>query len=315
MIYNNRPYDADIAKKFSTVLNFQRDSKEKWYNNVLAPMIAGCFNFFKMNDRGVHGNFALIENFYPEKKDCLTVGFSQYYLMFQHMRCARIIAIDMDWRILKMHYDLGMQVRKEPPEKDLVLLIKSLDFAWVAHFDRPPVRREIMNSEHAFCMDTELPYCKSAFEYYINHPQRPTIELNLAFLHDAILVPNSSKLSVVFASNALDWEYTSRSQFQKLLSLAEKYLQPESKIAIIYQAGDSEDIAIYELAKDSEGNFSSSIRCRDDIRWSARYKKHLRDKPIQTWFDQLFEAKQLKSLPACHAEKTKRYLGNSTKKT
>lgn len=307
MMFQMRPYDEAVAKEFSKTLDFRKDPEEKWYNNVLPTMLAGCFNFFKMNDRGVHKSFALIEELYPEAKDCYTVGFTQFYMMFQQMRCKRFAAIDIDWRILKAHYDFHRLVRADKQQTDALTLLQRLELGWVAHFDMRPPKREQVKNEVSLCMETEKVHCRSAFDHFVSQQQLPKTELVLGFIHDANLAPREGDVSVVFASNALDWEYTSREQFNKLLESARGSLGKREKIAIVYQAGDSEDIAVYELATNEEGVFTATVRCRDNLRWSDRYKKYLRGKPIYTWFDEIYQRDQLKQAPRCHVAGTKRY--------
>ncbi|MFZ5628879.1 MAG: hypothetical protein ACOY5B_07095 [Spirochaetota bacterium] len=314
MIFQMRPYDEAVAKEFSQTLDFRKDPREKWYNNVLPTMLAGCFNFFKMNDRGVHKTLALVEELYPEAKDCYTVGFAQFYLMFQKMRCNRFAAIDIDWRILKAHYDFQSLARTNRQHVGALTLLQQLELGWVAHFDTRPPRREQVKSEVSLCMETEKVHCRSAFEHYVSQAQLPKTELVLGFIHDADLAPREGDVSVVFASNALDWEYTSREQFNKLLQSARDSLGKRNKLAIVYQAGDSEDIAVYELATNEEGVFTATVRCRDNLRWSDRYKKYLRGKPIYTWFDEIYQRDQLKQAPRCHVGGTRRYITDSTKK-
>ncbi len=316
MMFQMRPYDETAAKKFSGTLDFRKDPEEKWYNNVLPTMLAGCFNFFKMNDRGVHKSFGLIEELYPESKDCFTVGFTQYYMMFQQMRCKRFVALDIDWRILKAHYDFQTIVRANTTGADALTMLKTLELGWVAHFDARPPKREAVRNEVSLCMETEKVHCLSAFEHYAAQKEIPRTELMLGFIHDANLAPRSGDVSVIFASNALDWEYTNREQFGKLLETANRELRPGKKIAIVYQAGDSEDIAIYELAKDEDGLYTSTLRCRDNLRWSDRYKKYLRGKPIYTWFDEMYDRDQIKNTPRCHTGGTRKYITDySNKKT
>jgi hypothetical protein len=312
MMFQTKPYDDATAKEFSDTLDFRKDPEEKWYNNVLPTMLAGCFNFFKMNDRGVHKSFALIEELYPEAKDCFTVGFTQFYMMFQQMRCKRFVAIDIDWRILKAHHDFQGLVRANSAGADALSLLQQLQLGWVAHFDSRPPKREPVKNETTLCMETEKVHCRSAFDHFVSQRQLPKTELLLGFIHDADLAPREGEVSVIFASNALDWEYTSREQFNKLLESARQSLGKREKIAIVYQAGDSEDIAVYELATNTDGVFTATVRCRDNLRWSDRYKKYLRGKPIYTWFDEIYQRDQLKQAPRCHVGGTRRYITDFT---
>jgi len=314
MILEYSQYDAATAQSFSTTLNFQKTPKQKWYDNVIPSLIAGCFNFYKMNDRGVHTVFALLEKLYPEPKDCYTVGFSQYYLMRQFMHCDRLTAIDADWRILKAHYDFHQQIRRKNSDADTLSLLRNVELAWVAHFDIRPESRESVRNEVNFCMQTERAYCLRAFDAFVALPELPKSELLLGFIHDAEFKPRRNNLSVVFASNALDVDYTSQEKFDKMLTAMKNYLPEGKRVAVIYQAGDSEDIAVYEMLKGENDTFEVSIRCRDNIRWSDRYIKKMRDKPIVTWFDKLLDYRSLKGVPWCHAGGTRRFITDPSKK-
>ena len=307
MIFENTEFNEEIARNFSTTLNFRKPAKQKWYNNVLPSLIAGCFNFFKMNDRGVDGIFRLLETMYPGLKDCYTVGFAQYYMMYQEMQCDRLVAIDADWRILKAHYDFHEVVRNKAADADTISLLRGIELGWIAHFDVQPPRREAVQNEVTFCMATERDRCLRSFEYFTGLPAIRRTELQLGFIHDARLEPRNADLSVVFMSNALDWEYTNREQFEKLYLSMHDNLPRGKKVAIVYQSGDSEDIAVYEMIKADNDELHISIRCRDILRWSDRYKKVLRGKSYDTWFDELLERRKLTGVPRCHVHGTRNF--------
>lgn len=307
MIFENTAFDEETAKNFSTTLNFRKPAKQKWYNNVLPSLIAGCFNFFKMNDRGVDGIFRLLESMYPEAKDCFTVGFAQYYMMYQEMNCDHLISIDADWRILKAHLDFHEIVRNKPDGADTISLLRSIELGWIAHFDVKPPRREEVQSELTFCMATERDRCLRAFEHFTGLPSIRKTELQLGFIHDAVLSPRSADVSIVFMSNALDWEYTTREQFEKLYMGMHENLPRGKKVAIVYQSGDSEDIAIYEMQKGPDNELHIGIRCRDWLRWSDRYTKTLRGKSYDTWFDELLDRRSMSGIPRCHVNGTRNF--------
>lgn len=307
MIFENTAFDDETAKNFSTTLNFRKPAKQKWYNNVLPSLIAGCFNFFKMNDRGVDGIFRLLESMYPEAKDCFTVGFAQYYMMYQEMNCDHLVSIDADWRILKAHFDFHEIVRNRPEGADTISLLRGIELGWIAHFDVKPPRREEVQSELTFCMATERDRCLRAFEHFTGLPSIRKTELQLGFIHDAVLSPRSADVSIVFMSNALDWEYTSREQFEKLYMGMHENLPRGKKVAIVYQSGDSEDIAIYEMQKGSDNELHIGIRCRDWLRWSDRYTKTLRGKSYDTWFDELLDRRSMSGIPRCHVHGTRNF--------
>jgi hypothetical protein len=308
MIYETAPYDEAVAKRFSAELDFRKKPKQKWYDNVRASLIAGCFNFYKMNDRGVHNVFKIIEGMYPVSKDCFTVGFSQFYIMRQEMNCARAVAIDADWRILKAHYDFQEKVRSKRPEDTALSILKSLEIGWVAHFDMMPVPRETVQNEINFCMQTERSHCLRSFEHFVAQPEIARTELLLGFIHDARIAPKNNDISIVFTSNALDGDYTSQEQFEKLTTGIRDYLPRGKRIAMVYQAGDSEDIAVYELEKTEEDTMRITIRCRDNLRWSDRYVKAMRGKSFDTWFDKMLQRRTLTGIPRCHVGGTRVYI-------
>jgi hypothetical protein len=312
MIFQYAEYDEALAKEFSSTLDFHKKKNQMWYNNILPSLIAGCANFYKMNDRGVHNVFRILETLYPEDKDCFTVGFTQYYMMLQEMRCGRVVSADADWRILKAHYDFQELVRSKAPDADALSLLKSIPLHWVAHFDFIPQLEEEIGA-HTFCTPTERKNCMRSFEHFISLPEIKRTELMLGFIHDSQFTPKDKNVSVIFMSNALDWEYTTIEQFDKLHASTREYLAVGQKIAIVYQAGDSEDIVVYELAKTDSDELNISIRCRDNIRWSDQYALDLRGKPFNTYFDDLLDRQSLKGVPRCHARGTKNY--NDPKKS
>lgn len=312
MIFQYAEYDENLAKDFSTTLDFRKKKGQMWYSNILPGLIAGCANFYKMNDRGVHNVFRILETLYPEDKDCFTVGFSQYYIMLQEMRCDRVVSVDADWRILKAHYDFHELVRNKAPDADTISLLRAIPLHWVAHFDFVPQLEEEI-TEYTFCTPTERKNCLRSFEHFISLPEIKRTELMLGFIHDSQFPPKGKNLSVIFMSNALDWEYTTLQQFDKLHGSARDYLAVGQKVAIVYQAGDSEDIVVYELAKTDSDELNISIRCRDNIRWSDQYALEMRGKPFSTYFDDLLDRKKLTGIPRCHLRGTKNY--NDPKKS
>ncbi|MBV6493386.1 MAG: hypothetical protein LDLANPLL_01402 [Turneriella sp.] len=324
MIYGNIEYNEEIAQDFSKELNFKKPSKEWWYSNMLPALIAGCANFYRMNDRGVHKVFAILEKLFPEEKDCFTVGFTQYYMMRQEMQCTRFVAIDADWRILKAHNEFQNAVRNNSTNVDALTLLQNMQVNWIVDFERKPRFQEKKIRFSTFCMESEIPYCIQAFENFVSLEKIPPTELILGFLHNVEFTPEKGrKTSVVFMSNALDEDYTSLVQFDKLHSRAREYLKVGQKVAFVYQAGDSEDIVVYELLKTDKDEVNISIRCRDNIRWSDQYVLAKRGKPFYTHFDDLLEFKKLRGVPRCHIhgtqnfndpKKSKKYLEEEKKK-
>ncbi len=251
-------------------------------------MIAGCFNFFQMNDRNVDKNFQIIKQHVPEDHDCYTVGFTQLYIMQSILRCQNLVSVDANWRIHDLHLQLlkryfdPKRLTNRPIVPDE---LAKLQVRWKARFDNKPDYQINQVSLNTFCLESELEACEKAFnDFAVEKNRLKTIKFELGFIHDVNLAPRKHSTSLVFTSNAFDWEYTSRKQYNQFRQNVERNLNVGQRLVLIYQAGDSQNMGVYEWKKEEDGAVKMRVVCRDDLVWSFRHKR--KGKPFQTWMDE-----------------------------
>lgn len=264
---------------------FKKLSPELWtkkYNAYLSEIIAGCYNFFTMNDLSVKRAFTMVREFYPGvEKDCYSVGFAQLYFMETLIGCRKWTAIDIDWRILDLHHQVLSRYFKHEPLKFNELVLR-----WSANFaDEEKIRpREEGITVDSFCYWPTRPDCRKAFERFPRFfPAIRAVELQLAFLHDISIQP-LSPVSVVHVSNATDPGYTSKVQFEQLLNSLVPATAKNHKAVVVYHSGGSYQFAIYEVSRAEGASPAVTTKCRDNFAWSKYYK----DRPgvkYRTYFD------------------------------
>lgn len=263
---------------------FAKLSKELWtkkYNAYLSEIIAGCYNFFTMNDLSVSKAFTMVRDMYPEAKDCYSVGFMQIYFMHTHMKCAKWVALDIDWRILDLQYQVLAYYFKEQP-----VPFNKLELRWSANFaEEDKIRpREEGITVDSFCYWPTRAQCRLVFRRFpIIFKKLRAIELQLSFLHDIRIQP-LSPVSVVHVSNAIDPGYTSKAQFETLLNALVPATAKNHKAVVVYHSGGSYQFAIYEVSRPEGAAPVVTTKCRDDLAWSKYYK----DRPgvrYRTYFD------------------------------
>lgn len=297
MFYENIPYRVDVIQKFTKGLYLKKPEDGRWYNRVLHSVVAGCFNFFQMNDKKVHKTFEIIAKQFPDEKECFSVGQMQPYFMHNALGCTRLTMLDADWRILHVHYEIlssflqNMQVKES--KKTIQEIISALPLAWVARFDSKPKAREKQVTIDSLCEPASVGHCQAAFSGFESKQSKlKDIELQLSFLHDANLQIKEQKYGFLFASNALDYEYTSVAGYKKLLENIKSQLQLEQKLFIIYQSGGSSLFGVYSFELDTNGKLNIETVCRDDYKWSYAYLD--RGKPYTIYLDLITKTKSPK---------------------
>ncbi len=275
VLHKKVPGNIYAFKKFSPLLWTQK------YNAYLSEIIAGCYNFFTMNDLAVKKAFSMVREFYPGQKDCYSVGFAQLYFMHTTMGCNKWVSIDIDWRILDLQMQVLSRLLKEQPLK-----FKDLELRWSANFgDEEQIRpREEGITVDSFCYWPTRPDCRLVFQRFpIYFRMLGAIQLQLSFLHDVQVQPLSD-ISVIHVSNAVDPGYTSKAQFEQLLKAVTAPENKKHKAVIVYHSGGSFQFAIYEVARGENGEAVVTTKCRDRLAWSKYYK----DRPgvkYRTHFD------------------------------
>ncbi len=273
--YKYIEYNENIVNEFSTGLRFNRGKKEKWFDNLNSPLMAGCFNFFKMNDRSINNTFSKVKKIVDGETDCFSVGFLQPYLLHTIVGCQELTMIDMDWRIIYTHLKL---VQKFEEEKFLNIaldaqdkILSDLPVAWVARFDRKPLEDEKNIGLKTFCAYSEMSYCKEIFINFQSHFKKVNaIQLQLSHLHEVSIRPRA-KNTIIFTSNALDKEYTTKKELEFFLNSMFSKLVVGKQIFIIYQVGGMKEFGVYKLSLDSEGSRKVETVCKDEYRLSEEY--------------------------------------------
>lgn len=289
MYYRNIPFRAKWAKNFLGNYNSPPVENREWYSNVLHSVVSGCFNFFKMNDLKVQDTMEKISKHYPGSKECYSVGFMQPYFMHNAMGCSRLTMLDADWRIHYAHYRLlqGFFRNQETPNPVPVEeLLVDLPVQWVGQFKSKPKMYEKIVNLDTFCNKEDREECKNAlvgFQSKISHLS--DVELQLAFLHDAHIKLKNLKIAILYASNALDNEYTKKKDYLVMMENYKKSLQADQKIVMIYKSGGTSVFGVYELQLDSRGELVVTTTCRDNYIRSQVYKQ--RGKPYSIYLDKL----------------------------
>lgn len=274
MLTGRYPTDEVFKSAFSPTLFSGRYSKH------LTGLIAGCHNYFKMNDVELHKVITKIASVYPlTEKVCYSVGFSQVYLLAAGIRCQKITAIDIDWRILWAHF----QVMES-------LLIKGrIDFellhiGWSADFAGQVKELEPRIGVNTFCYALDAPACTSAFKAFPTLGVKQ-INLQLGHLHQVAISPTTAMV-VLYVSNALDPDYTKPDQFEMLLENIRKSISYYQKILIVYHSGGNNQFSMYEAAiYHPEAHLQVTTVCRDNLTWSSAYPT--RGQPYQTYLDKI----------------------------
>lgn len=232
-----------------------RNISLKNMNWVISSLIAGCLNFYLINDHSAYKSFIKMNEIIGnDTKDCYTVGFSQLYLMYTFLKCNNISAIDIDWRIHYAHYQFIMNSKNNVIEDAL------------ANIDIGSEKNEGIKT---FCDGEYVFRCFVAYEYFAKNYRNSNIYLQLKFLHEAEFYKTHSKNIILFVSNAIDHEYTTREQMDMILENLGK-VADKRKVYIIYHTGGNTTYAIYQIYLVNNKITINTIY-RDDLRFAKSY--------------------------------------------
>lgn len=272
MIHGNYPENKALFKQFSAHLA----------NNPggLTRIIAGCWNFFTMNDVKIVKLIDKLNHLYPhEDKICYSVGFSQIYILSSKISCKEITAIDIDWRILWGHYQV-MDSLVNTGQLDF----KTLNIGWSVDFVGKPRPLEPNVSIKTFCYASDWNICSDAFESF-GKTKFDHLELQLAYLHQIKLKPTSSHV-LIYVSNAIDPGYTSKAQFDELMAVIREYISFSQKLIFVYHAGGEESFGIYEVRRyHPNGDIQITTVCADNYKWAGAYSS--RGQKYKTYLDEV----------------------------
>lgn len=273
--YEMKGYKPDrfLAKKYS---------ERKWCKGCnYHALRAGCWNFFKMNDRAPHRDFELVLDVSQSKKfDCYSVGFMQPYIMHTVLGCQKITAIDFDWRIHDAHNQVRTTIENaNESASDANSVFGSLDIGWVAFGRLSKVKSP---NSTTFCGKKRGDYCEEYMSKYLKSKPTSSFTLMNAPLHEMEVSP-SDNTKVFYFSNATEKAYISRPQFSSLIKNIGSSLTEAETAYLIHHVGGSGGFGTYSLQRKSDKYVVSTI-CKDNY--------------YHTYFEDMTVTK--KNVPTCH---------------
>lgn len=235
-------------------------------DHPLPKLMAGCWNFFQMNDTRPDLDMRLVKSLYPsEKKDCFSVGLVQPYLMHSILDCRSLNMIDIDWRILDAHRQItnlfsSGSMSSDPAARQA---LQGLQLGWSARFDGRPMQSVSPSSLENLCFASDRQMCLEAFlSVQRTYSHIKDIRLEISALHDGEYSQSRDGLVVIFLSNAIEDLYTSREQFQQMLQRVQESLAPGQKAVFIHHAAGRSQFGLYEMQRTDAGSEIRTL-CRD----------------------------------------------------
>lgn len=265
MIYGQKKYSKDVVTQLISAESFTKEPFKTWGHPV-PKLIAGCWNFFKLNDVHPNRDFALLAKLYPtEPKDCFTVGFMQAYLMHNTLGCKNLTMVDLDWKILEGHKQmLDLYHSKSfDSETKIANSLSQLKLGWIARFDSRPMEAETKTDLNSLCFGEHHKMCTNILlDFQKNFLNLNAVYLRLSALHDTNFKMNTSNTKIIYLSNAIDDIYTNRKQFDFMIKETANALTQNQKAIFVHHAAGRSLFGIYELKKTESGGEITTI-CKD----------------------------------------------------
>lgn len=291
----------------------------------LPAMIAGCWNFFTMNDLRPDRGMKLVAKLFPKARfDCMSVGLMQSYLMDEHLKCQRLSMLDIDWRILEAHRQLlglfakGALDGAPPPRRQrkrrtkaapptpakgrkLVEQLRALKLSWVQYsppgsdVKLPVPARHVPGSLELICSRREGQRCAAAIGAFQRRyrAQRP-VTLQLAGLHQLRYVTKENdRVAVIFLSNAMDPQYHSWRDFKELRRRLKEQMTPGQRAVIVHHVGGSTTFGLYQ-AKRTAKRLRITTLCKDP--YSRAYRRKWI--PYEIYLDKV-SSNRTREIPSC----------------
>ncbi|MEQ9364464.1 MAG: hypothetical protein RIF32_09485 [Leptospirales bacterium] len=272
MLYRQRKFDREAAETFIEPERL-KSFRASHASSYVSKLIAGCFNFFIMNDIRPFLDFELARALYPDQAyDCYSVGFMQPYIMHNILGCDRLQMLDIDWRIHAAHWQLLRLYGEDAftDRKQALTAIRKLELGWIA-FAGPLVRRNpvgpgtLCRRNQDLCLDHLV-------RFQAGVRGLSGVRLDLAALHDGEFRPPedaaAAPLKVVYLSNAIEGVYTTRAQFDLLLARVAGSLPEKGRAIYIYHAAGTRSLGFYEQTRTDEAVAGYEIKtvCKDEYR-------------------------------------------------
>ena len=257
------PYSRDSAEKFISAAVL-----DKYYGSGIGSiqdLVAGCWNFFEMNDFRPDLDFALVKKMYPDYEyDCYSVGFLQPYIMQNILSCKSLTMIDINWRILESHFTF---ITKFLLDRDAENSLKSMVFNWFALDQK--LQKPRPGEVSVLCRDIQEKDCREFFSSFNDRLRLPgKIQLQLSPLYKIQYNKiTRNTIRIFFLSNAVEEVYTSAAEFTELMRRTSDSLEAGQKALFIHHVGGWKLFGIYELEKTADdGSYVIKTICKDDYR-------------------------------------------------
>jgi len=289
MVHKKIKYNSEKVYQYINKDSFSAPPFKTW-DTPLPKLIAGCWNFFKLNDIRPDIDFKLVSKLYPaHKKECFSVGFMQPYIMHAVLGCEKVVMLDIDWRIMDGHYQLLTQFKnKAMTDKSMIdASIPKLKIGWIARFDNKPMEESVVPAMDHICFKHRQKEC---YEYLSTFQNTFSLvkefELQVSHLHGSKFNFIKERMPVIFLSNAIEDLYTSRDQFMELMDRTANALPAGSSALFIHHTAGRPQFGIYELVKKVD-SFEILTICKDPYMSSPVGEAY----PYRTHFEKITKTK------------------------
>jgi hypothetical protein len=289
MVWGQRKMNQDILYEFISQTSFSKEPFKTW-SHPLPKLIAGCWNFIKLNDTRPDLDFHLVNFYYPEEeKECFSVGFLQPYWMHTILKCKKLTMLDIDWKIHDAHNQFlnFFNQKKMSTEASITESVSNLNLGWIARFDNKQMLKKENTTFDSICFSKFKKNCINfLLKFQEDYTNLSEIEFQVSALHNASYKFLPGTVPVLFFSNAIENLYTSKPQFEQIITSVYEGLGDGRKAIFIHHAAGQSQFGIYELLASKEGYQLKTV-CKDNYISSPVGETH----PYETHFDKLSESK------------------------
>jgi hypothetical protein len=289
MVWGQKKMNQEVLNEFISQISFTKEPFKTW-SHPLPKLIAGCWNFIKLNDTRPDLDFHLVNFFYPEEeKECFSVGFLQPYWMHTILKCKRLTMLDIDWKIHDAHYQFlnFFNQKKMSTEASITESISNLNLGWIARFDNKQMVKKESTTFDTVCYSKFKKNCmKFILKFQEDYINLTEIEFQVSALHTASYKFLPGTVPVLFFSNAIENLYTSKSQFDQIITGVSEGLGDGRRAIFIHHAAGQAQFGIYELLVNGNGSQLKTV-CRDNYISSPVGETH----PYDTHFDKISVSK------------------------
>lgn len=288
-VWKGRRPTPDLVPGFVTPAAFEKEGPFANLESPVPKLMAGCWNFFKMNDTRPDLDFAPVMALFPkEKKECFSVGLIQPYLMHSLLDCKTLTMLDIDWRIIDAHRQiLALYVAEAmKDEASLTASVTTLNLGWSARFDGRPMEKRLTASLDALCFAGEKSRCvQTLLTFQKKYSALESVRLQISSLHEADYSIAADSMGVVFLSNAIEDLYTPPEQFALMMENIQKTMRQGQRMLFVHHAAGRAQFGLYVVEKADQ--LKVTTLCKDNYLSSPVGTVY----PYRTHFDRISETK------------------------